>query len=204
MTDPPPSRHILLLAIVFEGGLIVLAMVLGWLLNRPSLELIQPSWRGVLIGLALTVPLVPLMLWCSRSRWGPIRQLMVEIDAVIAPLLARSSLFDLAIIALLAGLGEELLFRGLVQNGLTDLAGTAIALAVTSLGFGLLHMVTPTYALLATVFGLYLGGLLLVTGDIVVPIVTHVAYDMIALSYLKQRWHEGGVTGEASRSTVTK
>jgi membrane protease YdiL (CAAX protease family) len=201
MTDPPPARHILFLAVVFEGGLIVVAVVLGWLLNRPSLDLIEPSWRGVLTGLAATIPLVPPMLWCARTSWGPIRKMMAEVDTVIAPFFARSSVLELAVIAILAGLGEELLFRGLIQNGLADLTGTAIALLAASLAFGLLHMITPMYASLASLVGLYLGGLLLLTGDLVVPIVTHVAYDMVALSYVRQRWRKGDeVAGNRSKA----
>ena len=100
---------------------------------------------------------------------------------------ARASVLALLIIALLAGLGEELLFRGVIQPVLLELSGTAIALIVTSLIFGLLHLITPTYAFLAAAFGLYLGSLMLITGDILVPIVAHAVYDVVALGFLRER-----------------
>ncbi len=187
MTDPPPPRHILLLAIVFEGGLVGVAVLLGWVLGRPSLELIQPSWRGLLLGLAAAVPLIPVMLWCSHSEWGPMRRLMKEVDQAIAPFFARASVLALLIIAFLAGLGEELLFRGVIQPALLELSGTAISLIVTSLMFGLLHLITPTYAILAAAFGFYFGSLMLTTGDILVPIVAHAVYDVVALGFLRER-----------------
>jgi len=187
MTDTPPSRHILFLTIVFEGALVGVAVLLGRVLGRPSLELIQPSLRGLLLGLAAAVPLIPVLLWCSHSAWGPMRRLMEEIDETLAPYFARASTLDLLIIALLAGLGEELLFRGVIQAFLLELTGTAIALIVTSLMFGLLHLITPTYAILASAFGLYLGGLLLATGDVLVPIVAHAVYDVVALGFLRER-----------------
>jgi membrane protease YdiL (CAAX protease family) len=43
-------------------------------------------------------------------------------------------------------------------------------------------MITPTYAVLAGAVGLYLGGLAIVGGGIWVPMVTHAAYDFIALA----------------------
>jgi membrane protease YdiL (CAAX protease family) len=190
MPEPTLRRHILLLAIVFEGGLVALAVVLGWLWHRPTLSLIHPTWRGFTWGLMATVPLLPALGWFSHSQWGPLRRLMAEVDEFIAPLFARSSLVELTAIALLAGLGEELLFRGLIQAGLTELAGTGVALIAASLLFGLLHWVTRTYAVLAALFGVYLGGLFLVTGDLVAPIVTHAVYDVVALGYLRHRGQE--------------
>jgi hypothetical protein len=43
---------------------------------------------------------------------------------------------------------------------------------------------TPTYAALATLIGLYMGVLLVVSGGILAPIVAHAAYDFVALWYL--------------------
>ncbi len=192
MTDPPPSRIILFLAIVFEGGLVGVAVLLGWLLGRPSLALVQPSWRGFLLGVAAAGPLIPVMLWCLHSEWGPLRRLVREVDETIAPYFAHISTLDVLIIALLAGLGEELLFRGVIQAALLETTGTAIALTVTSLLFGLLHLITPTYAFLAATFGLYLGGLMLTTGNVLVPIVAHAVYDVVAIGFLRERGRRGG------------
>ena len=187
MTDSPPSRNIVLLIIVFEGGLVGLAALLAWLLGQPSFALVQPSWRGLLLGVVASGPLIPVMLWCLHSEWGPLRRLVREVDETIAPYFAHASTLDLLIIALLAGLGEELLFRGVIQAFLLELTGAAIALTVTSLLFGLLHFITPTYAFLAAAFGLYLGGLMLTTGDVLVPIVAHAVYDVVALGFLRKR-----------------
>jgi membrane protease YdiL (CAAX protease family) len=50
--------------------------------------------------------------------------------------------------------------------------------------FGLLHPITPTYAVLAALMGAYLGGVWLASGNLLVPIVAHALYDFIALAYL--------------------
>jgi len=176
-----------LLVVGFEGGLTLVAVVLGWLLGRPTLGLIHPTWRGVIWGLAATLPLMPVLWWFAHSEWGPMRRLQAEIDTRVVPLFAQLSLLDVAAAALLAGVGEELLFRGVIQSGLADLAGAGAALIAASVIFGAIHWVTATYAALATVIGAYLGALFLVSGDLVVPIVTHAAYDVVALLYLRQR-----------------
>ena len=88
------------------------------------------------------------------------------------------------IIALLAGLGEEALFRGVLQ---TSLAGTMnVWLAVCLIGalFGLVHYVSTTYAIYAGLVGVYLGVLHILTGNLLVPILIHAVYDFVALTYL--------------------
>ena len=187
MRTPTPRHHIRLLFIGFEGGLIVLAVVLGWLLGRPTVGLIHPTWRGLVWGVTAALPLLPVLWWCVHSNWGPMRRLRTEVDARVVPMFAHMSLLDMAVASLLAGVGEELLFRGLIQGGLADLAGIGTALIATSVLFGALHWVTNTYAVLATAAGGYLGALFVLSGDLVAPIVTHAVYDMVALVYLRRR-----------------
>jgi membrane protease YdiL (CAAX protease family) len=172
------------MAIVFEGGLILLAVVGGRLLGQPSLELIQLSWKALLLGVTATVPLVPLVLWLSRSSWPPFRRLRLEVEQTLVPLFSKCTTIDFALIAILAGLGEEILFRGLIQTGMAGPLGVWTALAITSVLFGLLHFVTHTYAIIAAIFGAYLGWLYVATGDLFVAVVTHSVYDFVALKYL--------------------
>jgi uncharacterized protein len=49
------------------------------------------------------------------------------------------------------------------------------------------HWITRTYALLAALVGLYLGGLWLWTGNLLVPIVAHALYDFVALIWILRR-----------------
>jgi membrane protease YdiL (CAAX protease family) len=182
--DFQKRNTIVLLAVLFEGGLIVLAFLGGLLLGRPSLELIRPSWQACLVGISATVPLLPPVLWLSRSSWPPFKRLMHEVEETLAPLFSQCTIFDLALIAILAGVGEEVLFRGLIQTSLATSLGLWTALAITSVLFGLLHLVTRTYAVIATIFGAYLGWLYVATGDLFVAVVTHSVYDFVALKYL--------------------
>jgi hypothetical protein len=95
-----------------------------------------------------------------------------------------ASVAQLAAVAIAAGFGEELLFRGLVQAGISDFLGVTIGLAVASVLFGVCHWLNTTYAILAMLAGAYFGLLLVATGNILTPIVAHAAYDFLALSYL--------------------
>ncbi len=81
-------------------------------------------------------------------------------------------------ISLLAGLTEEILFRGLLQ----PLLGITIA----SVLFGAAHFITFGYFLLATSIGFFLGGVFYYSGNIFVPITVHTLYNIFAFSLLKK------------------
>ena len=116
------------------------------------------------------------------------------------PLFKSCTWGELAAISLLAGFGEELLFRGVFQAATAEwtgdflphspagaMVGDGIALVVVAIVFGLMHAVNAAYAVLATVMGLYLGWLWLATGNLAVPIVAHAVYDFLALGYILRR-----------------
>lgn len=183
----PPRGQILLFAVAFEGGLVGLWLLLGRLLGRPPSTQGASEGAAFLTGCLATLPLLPLLFGVARSSLPPFRRLMNHIDGVLVPYLANLAVSDFALIALLAGIGEEGIFRGILQGALSEITSPVTALTVASVVFGLLHFITPTYAVLAGILGFYLGWLYLVSGNLVVPIVVHALYDFIALLYL-MRW----------------
>jgi len=117
-----------------------------------------------------------------------VRELVSLVQEQLGPLLAPRSTAELAGIAILAGVAEELLFRGLLQAGLGRVLSDMAALAITSAIFGLAHFLTPTYALLAFVAGGYLGAWFLLQGNLLTPIVAHALYDFVAFICLVRRY----------------
>jgi membrane protease YdiL (CAAX protease family) len=174
----------MILAIGVEGGLAVSALALGRLLQQPPLETLAADPVAALIGLAATVPLVLAFLAMIRWPFGPLEPIRRFSIEVLCPVLSPCTVPDLAAIALLAGFGEEMLFRGTLQGALTPRLGPGGAVLVASVLFGVVHAVTPTYAVLAGLIGAYLGWLWQATGNILAPIVVHGLYDFVALYYL--------------------
>ncbi|MFQ5849791.1 MAG: lysostaphin resistance A-like protein [Candidatus Binatia bacterium] len=175
------------LAIVFEGGIVVLAWGLGWLLESPPFERVHLRWQSVAWGVVATFPPLLGMLWCTRSQWGPFPRLVREVEEKLGPWFADCSHVDFAVISMLAGLGEEALFRGVIQTTLADSVDPWVALLVASTLFGLGHCITPTYAVLTGLLGLYLGGISMNYENLLVAIVVHTLYDFVALVYLVRK-----------------
>ncbi len=184
MQDGRPRRHVVTLAVVAEGGLGLLAWALGWLIGQPPLESFRWDWNDAALGVGATIP--PLLMLAIAIRWPirPIVRIRRFCDAVIRPLFQDCSLFDLAVISALAGIGEEMLFRGVIQAGFSRWLGRWGGVAAGSALFGLAHPITPTYALWAGLMGMYLGSLWIATGNLLIVIIAHAVYDLVALWYL--------------------
>jgi membrane protease YdiL (CAAX protease family) len=168
--------------------LLVVAWAAGrWLGISPG-ERLHFTLEAMGLGVLAAVPLLLGLRWTVTTRLSPVRQLVKLVVEQLGPVLASRSAAELALIATLAGLAEEILFRGVVQVALTRVLPDTGSLVVASAAFGLAHFVTPTYAILAAVAGLYLGALYQLHGNLLVPIVAHALYDFVALLYLVHRY----------------
>src|SRR5262245_25090823 len=185
MSEPHVERNtIVFLAVVVEGGLALLAIGIGHLFDHSPFTRLTLDLRGALDGLLATVPMVLRFLLVFHYPVGPLAGLKRFSETIIRPAMASCGLIDLAGISLLAGLGEELLFRGLFQDLLAGWGPTWLAVLIASALFGILHAVTPTYAVLATLMGAYLGAVYLWTENLTAAVTAHAAYDLFALVYL--------------------
>ncbi len=180
-----PERAILvLIGILFEGGLAGLAGLLGWLFGVSPTASLRWNGRDAAFG-ALAIGPMLLVFWFSlKSNWRPLAEIREFFERLIRPAFSSCSILELALVSAAAGFGEEVLFRGLIQGGLETSIGRGPALVLTSMLFGLAHPITTAYIVLAGLLGLYLGALWMAGGNLLIPIVAHGLYDFVALVIL--------------------
>lgn len=185
------SPNIVWIALSFEGGLFVLALLLGWLLDRDPLESLCWDWSALACGVAATLPL--LLGYRVLARWpiGPLQRIKELLEEFVATVFAKATPLDLAVVAIAAGLGEEVLFRGLVQAALGDWLGPIPGLVLASVLFGLAHAVTVTYVFLAGLVGVYLGAVWQLSENLLSVVVTHALYDFVVLLLVARRVRVG-------------
>ena len=167
---------------LFELGLVGIAALLSELLRQPLLGALQWHTQDAVWGVLTALPALLLFVWILKSEraFSTTRDFLEE---AVRPFFAKWSIWQLAVISLLAGLCEELLFRGVIQGKLTGLLGPAPAVLLTSLLFGCVHAVNLEYVFVAASMGAYFGGVWLANGNLLAPIVAHAFYDFIALVY---------------------
>lgn len=187
------QNHPVAFMLGFEGGLVLLAFVLALLLGpRPWLDI---HWTGEALawGVLGTLPMLLLLWGLSRVDWAWVRDISNGIEQHLLPLFRGAPRGTVLAVSLMAGIGEELLFRGVIQMALEGWLGAVGGLLLASLLFGLAHALTLGYFLLATLIGIYLGLLYQWTGNLLVPMLAHALYDWIAL-----RWYLARTLDRAS------
>ncbi len=188
------------MAILFEGGLAFVACVIGVFMTTPPWQRFAWRWVDIAWGLLATVPLIIGLFLMRRVERGPLGRLNQVVDSLVAPLFGRCSMLELFIISAIAGVGEELLFRGVVQPLLIAVLNAVAGVIIASIIFGLLHAITASYAVVATAVGIYFGWLALATGNLLPPIIAHGLYDFLALLYLVR----GGLVGRSSSAAISE
>lgn len=83
-------------------------------------------------------------------------------------------------------LGEELVWRGVVQAAIVRRVGTAGGVALAAGAYALAHapLGSPLLVLVAAACGLCWGALRAATGSLVAPLVAHVLWDLLVLLWL--------------------
>ena len=177
------KRQPIVFALGFEGALAVLALLLALVFGlQPWLNIdFSPGALGQSV--AATVPMVAALLALMQFQWDWVRALRRIVEDHLLPLFSNAGPAAIFAVALMAGVGEELLFRGVIQAGLEGFIGPVTALVVASLLFGVAHALTTAYFILTCLMGFYLGWLYQATGNLLVPIMVHFLYDWIVLAW---------------------
>lgn len=185
--DPPSDEQSAFF--VMLGGTIFLglgAVILGYFLSTHLFDQLQFDLNDIFIGIIGTLPLALMLWWFTTTTIEPIARFIQSQLDFFAKMAGLFTPFRIAILSIGAGISEELLFRGVIFVWLHKMAPFIIAIIVTNAIFGVLHMRTVLYAVVAGLVGVYLTMLYVITGNLLTPIVTHILYDAVALEYTRR------------------
>lgn len=176
------------LATLFEGSLGLTAFMAGAASDIDPLLTLQVNLPGAIVGLLGTLPLYAAFL--QSQHFDRLREVREFLTDKLGGILAVCRWHELLYVGLLAGVTEELLFRGFLQPWLEQHWGWLGGLVFSNLIFALVHWISPLYGLLAGICGLYLGLMLDVGGErnLLIPILIHSLYDFLAFMVVAEAW----------------
>jgi membrane protease YdiL (CAAX protease family) len=178
--DTPEMQPLTRTQVLIAMGVTAVVLLLvakGWIhLGSVTLLPVKISSQAILQGAALGLIItgassIVYRLWAAYRRSAD-----YYLELVLKPL----SLLDVIWLGLLPGLSEELLFRGVM---LPEFGLNLEGILISSLCFGVLHMngfKQWSYVVWASIVGVALGYSVLLTGNLLVPIVAHVSTNIVA------------------------
>lgn len=178
----------------------IAALLLGWLFDLPMFARGDVVlWRAVLMGAAIGAATVGLsQLITTWTSWG--KSLGESMSELIGP----QSVLACVVMALCSSIGEELFFRGFLQQCLErklfsiwfdPQVSMVLAVCFGGILFGAMHIGPDRkkylpWTLMAIVMGWVFGWSFVATKSLVAPIVAHFAINAINLTLLSRQLTE--------------
>lgn len=179
---PSPAS---LLRLALAGELVLVLLALAWARYRGlPLHVAGGPWHlDAAAGVAAAAAFAILNHWllCRAPAVRPVRAVRRVYRDLLKPAFAGIGAREVVVISFAAGIGEELLFRGVLQP--------EIGLIPASLVFGALHTGgrgTLAFGCWVASMGAALGWLAAATGGLLAPILAHALYDAAALAYIRR------------------
>ena len=168
-------------AILLEGSLLVIAWPLAWCLGVPLFADFQWEAKSAWIGLVSVLPMLAFLGWILRSEHPPLAKIRDCCDSLVRQCFGKESWFSIALLSAVAGIGEEVLFRAVLQGGLSVHMSPAVGVLAASFLFAACHALTKGYFAAAFCIGIYLSAVWQASGNLLAPIVAHAVYDFLAI-----------------------
>ena len=179
-------KHFPLVAAIFEGAWRRRRLGWGGCCGRRR-------WRRFTLSGALScrpgghAASVGVVLAVLKCPWRPLAEIARIMDEMLVPFFRDCRLVELAIIATLAGMGEEMLFRGVIQAAAAgNRRPSGVWLGPVG-DFGSVWAASSDYADLRGLGRPHRAlsrRLWLASGNLLAPMIAHGAYDFLALAYL--------------------
>lgn len=191
-TQSPAVDPFFRFACIFEASLCLVALIVGWLVDVDAFASFSYTEPALVNGILATLPVALLFFVLQSLPYPPLQKIRRLLLETIGAKLHGRHWSDLLILALIAGFSEELLFRGVLQPWLEQLTTLNGGLILSNLIFALVHAVTPLYAFLAMLMGVYLGLCLDYGGErnLLTPMLVHSLYDFVAFVAILRQYRQ--------------
>ncbi len=184
----PPVSEARAFRIIIAGTVLMglAAIGLSFILDTPLGPQLTPDINAVLTGVIATVPLAGFLWWFSNTtleHLAAFRRSQIKFFSEIGFTFTPPRI---ALMAIGAGIAEELLFRGVLQSWIAGFSPVVVAIIASNIVFGMMHLRTALYAIIAGLVGCYLGVLYSLTDNLLTPMAAHALYDAAALEYTRR------------------
>ncbi|MDZ4263342.1 MAG: type II CAAX endopeptidase family protein [Pseudomonadota bacterium] len=171
------------LILLSQLAIVAVGMFLIWAFSVQTPD--AKIGRLYAVAMGTLFAMVTFLLFTLIYRFGgKFAQALLNDTRRVSGIFSGYSLGHLACVAALAGVGEELLFRGFLQLWLSSHFAIIWAILVASIIFGFLHYLSHAYFISVTLMSIAFGAAYYITDSLLMVMVWHGVYDFIALVVL--------------------
>jgi len=171
------------LILLSQLAIVAMGIFLIWALSVKIPDAQIEQFRAVALGSLLAIATFLLFTLIYRFG-GKFAQALLNDTRRVSGIFGGYSWLHLSCVAALAGVGEELLFRGFLQAWLSNHFTITWAILIASVIFGLLHYLSHAYFISVTLMSIAFGVAYYMTDSLLMVMVWHGVYDFIALLVL--------------------
>lgn len=187
--------------IIFEGAMALIGALLALFCGLDLGKAFQTSdmadfFNQFALGIGIAAAMGIFFTILDHIPWSQLKKVSEKTKEIVNDAFKKTSRFNRFLVCLLAGVGEEVLFRGFIfvvifefwPWGLEFNLNIIAAIIVSSTLFGLGHSITLLYFILTALLGVTFCLVFLWTGSLIAPVVAHALYDFYAIEFaLKER-----------------
>lgn len=183
-TDHP---QIFMFAMAGGFGVLLIGFILAWVLNIDLKSALALRFWEIGVGVLATIPLAGSLFWFMRTNVPVLARFRESQLEFISSLGFHLTTPRIIAMSAIAGLSEEVVFRGVLQTFASNHVPMVLAIILTNILFGALHARTLIYAVIAGILGLYLGLVYWATGGLWAVIIAHALYDIAAFDVARRQ-----------------
>ena len=199
----PDKRIAAMITIVGEFIVLIVAVIWFFLAkiepSRMGLGTINPSDTGAIIAVITPAVVASIVVSLTNLALLKVEAMRHAVDEMMLPLLGPFTILDSILVALISGVSEEFLFRGVLQTQLLDLGrwlGQSqncypLAVFLSALAFAMAHFKNKRYlpyTFWAFLVGLLMSYLLYQTGSIYTPMLAHALINFVSINVLRKMY----------------
>ena len=171
-----------------SSGIFMIVAFGASLLSGYPKEVGDTGMKSVLVGACWGSGLFILMMFIGRylqCYFPSYRDLVAE----LCELFSNLSWPTIILISVMAGISEELLFRGVIQSYLVGVTSPLFGVIISACLFGVMHFYNRLYIVLTLIIGLFIGWLYYATQSLLLVVVLHSVYDILAFACIVKYPH---------------
>jgi membrane protease YdiL (CAAX protease family) len=159
-------------ACLIIGGLLIYYTQTPWQLG------VKYAFLSTVWGITFAIATFAAVVFVTRL---PLSYSLRNVCRQLLPIFKGMAFWKVVVLSLMAGIGEELLFRGFLQQWLDGFVSVSLAIGIAAVIFGVLHFASVSYFLLTAFLGAAFGIAYHLTDSLLLIMSWHAFYDLLAI-----------------------